>query len=206
MVDTDFERHLWRTHDFVCGVDEAGRGPLAGPVVAAAVVFPKGFSPNGILKNVTDSKKLSISERASLEVAIKESAYGFSVKSVTHEVIDSINILNATFQAMNEAIASLSPLPSYLLIDGNRFSPALPLPFETVVKGDSRVYSIAAASILAKTARDRIMKEFDQLYPGYGFAHHYGYATSEHINAIRKLGRSQIHRKTFLLKALGEKG
>lgn len=204
-MKTDFEQSYWRVYARIAGVDEVGRGCLAGAVVAAAVVFEHGFEPKGVLTKVNDSKQLTPDLREELAEAIKASAKCYAIAEVSPSEIDSLNIFNATMRAMNCAIEQLSPPPDFLLIDGNRFKPTLPIAFETVVKGDSKVFSIAAASILAKVHRDTLMKLLDSAYPQYGFANHVGYATREHINAIKQYGRCAIHRQSFKLKELGEK-
>jgi len=205
MLTTDFETPLWKTLSRVCGIDEAGRGPLAGPVVAAAVVFPRHFRPSGILEQLNDSKILSAELRMELAPAIREAAESSAVGIVDNETIDRINILQATMLAMNLAVESLCSRPEFLLVDGNRFRPVLPVPYQTVVKGDSKVFSIAAASVLAKTLRDELMTEYAALYPEYGFDLHFGYPTGKHVEAIARHGRCPIHRKSFKLRKLGEK-
>lgn len=173
----------------VCGVDEAGRGPWAGPVSAGAVIL----DPNRIPKGLDDSKKLSAKARAALEEEIKTVAISWSVGMASIEEIAQLNILHAAGLAMCRAIEGLSVTPAIALVDGNyRFK--LPCPIKTVVKGDSLSCSIAAASILAKEARDRIMVEMDAVYPGYGFAGHKGYHAPIHVEGLRKLGPSPIHR------------
>lgn len=179
----------------IAGLDEAGRGPLAGPVVAAAVIFPDDC----YLPDVDDSKKLTPARRKELFDCIMASALSVGVGIVSHEEIDRINILNATFRAMYKAVLELSIAPDYLLVDGNVF-PEGNLPFTTVVGGDALCFSIAAASIIAKVTRDRIMCEYDARFPGYGFAQHKGYATLEHREAIARLGYCAIHRRSFRLK------
>ncbi|MCS7210162.1 MAG: ribonuclease HII [Chloroherpetonaceae bacterium] len=203
-LDTAYEQLLWAQYQWVCGVDEVGRGPLAGPVVAAAVMFERGFVPPAALQGVADSKQLSPSERADLAAEIRLYAAAVAIGVVDVPTIDRLNILNASFLAMSQAIAQLSPPPDFLLIDGNSFKSSLSIPFKTVVKGDSKVFSIAAASIVAKVYRDAYMIELDAAFPQYGFARHFGYPTPEHIAAIRKYGRSPLHRQSFKLKALGE--
>lgn len=205
MLSTDYETPLWHELPHLCGIDEAGRGPLAGPVVAAAVVFPRFFRPEGILCRLDDSKKISAELRRDLVPAIQEAAEEWATGSADHETIDRINILQATMLAMNRAAESLRTRPQLLLVDGNRFIPSLPVPYRTIVRGDSSVYSIAAASVLAKTFRDRLMTEYAARYPGYGFERHFGYPTKEHIEAIARHGRCDIHRKSFRLRPLGEK-
>ena len=182
----------------ICGVDEAGRGPLAGPVCAAAVILP----PNLELPGLTDSKKLSDKRRRELYPVIMEKAVAFGIGLASHEEIDEINILQATFLAMERAMAQLNVRPDLALIDGNR-QKDFGLPVETVIKGDSLSASIAAASVLAKVTRDDIMVAVAQEYPGYGFEIHKGYGTKAHYEALEKLGASPIHRKTFLKKFYG---
>ncbi len=180
----------------VAGVDEAGRGPLAGPVFAAAVVLREGEYISGI----NDSKKLSEKKREELYDEIIEKAVAYHISSVEETVIDEINILEATYVAMNEALSGVKDSADFALIDGNRVPRGIELPCETVVKGDAKSISIAAASILAKVARDRFIKEQDERYPEYGFAKHKGYGTKQHIDAIREFGACAIHRKTFIKK------
>jgi ribonuclease HII len=203
---TDYEWPQWQTAGLVCGIDEAGRGPLAGPVVAAAVIFPRWFRPDGgILEMVNDSKKLTAAVRELLAPAIRDAAAFWAVAAVEPETIDRINILQATMLAMNQAVASLPVKPELLLVDGNRFRTELTIPYETIVKGDAKVFSIAAASVLAKTHRDGIMLACSLDYPQYGFERHAGYATRAHVEAIRQHGRCPIHRRSFMLRQLGEK-
>lgn len=176
----------------IAGVDEAGRGPLAGAVYAAAVVFDEGV----YIEGVNDSKKLTEKKREALFDEIIAKAKSYCIFSVDEKVIDQINILNATYKAFCGAIDGLNPPCDFALIDGNR-AKDISVPFETVVKGDSLSFSIAAASILAKVARDRYITEADKLYPEYGFAKHKGYGTKEHLEAIKKYGPCPIHRLTF---------
>ncbi|MCW8798557.1 MAG: ribonuclease HII [Prosthecochloris sp.] len=204
-LTTLYEQQFWPDLQRVCGIDEAGRGPLAGPVVAAAVVFPRHFRPHGLISTLNDSKTIPPGRRKELAQAIIQEAEDYAIAEVDHIEIDRINILQATMLAMNNAAGSLEHSPSLLLIDGNRFHPARPVAFRTIVKGDASVFSIAAASILAKTHRDAIMTEAALLYPEYGFEKHFGYPTREHIEAIRNHGRSPIHRMSFRLRQLGEK-
>ena len=178
---------------FVAGVDEAGRGPLAGPVVAAAVILPEGF----FIPGVNDSKKLTAAKREALYDVILASAIAAGTGIVGHEEIDSINILQATFRAMHQALAALSVVPGHILVDGNRFS-GTGIPFTTIVDGDALSHSIAAASIIAKVTRDRLLCDYDRLYPAYGFARHKGYGTAQHRAAIVAHGPCPIHRRTFL--------
>ncbi len=173
----------------VCGVDEAGRGPWAGPVCAAAVVLETRRIPTGI----NDSKKLTPKARAALEIEIKSAALSWSVAFASVEEIAELNILHATGLAMHRAVSGLHITPGHALVDGN-YAFRLPCPVQTVVKGDARSLSIAAASILAKTARDRLMCEMDALYPGYGFAAHKGYHAALHVEALMTLGPCPIHR------------
>lgn len=184
----------------ICGVDEAGRGPLAGPVCAAAVILPEGYEIPGL----NDSKQLTDKKRRELFPIIKEQAIAYGISMVDEKIIDEINILNATFQAMREAIAQLEPKPDLALIDGNRVTD-FGVEAMAVVKGDARDASIAAASILAKVTRDMYMEKMDQEYPQYGFAVHKGYGTRRHYDAIREYGMCPIHRQTFLKKFYGEK-
>lgn len=175
------------------GIDEVGRGCLAGPVVAAAVILP----PECHISGLHDSKKLSPKRREELAFAIKEQAIAYAISEVAPKEIDEINILQATFRAMNKAISALSTQPEYLLIDGNKFKPQTNIPFGTIVGGDDKVASIAAASILAKTYRDRLMIKYAEEYPGYGWEHNMGYGTPEHLHGIRKLGITPLHRRSF---------
>ncbi|MCR4693342.1 MAG: ribonuclease HII [Firmicutes bacterium] len=188
-------------YKLIAGVDEAGRGPLAGPVYAAAVILPQDIRLDGI----NDSKKLSPKKREELFYEITEKAVCYSIFSVDEKKIDEINILNATHMAMNGAVNSLSKKPDYVIIDGNSIK-GMDTPHETIVKGDAKSISIASASILAKVARDRYITKMAEVYPEYGFEKHKGYGTKEHTDAILKYGVCPIHRKTFLKKILeGEK-
>ena len=182
-------------YKLVCGIDEAGRGPLAGPVCAAAVILP----PDCRIEGLNDSKKLTDKRRCELYDVIVENAVAYGIAFASHQEIDEINILQATFLAMERAMQKLSPQPELALIDGNR-TKDFGLPVRTIVKGDSLSASIAAASILAKVTRDRLMEEYDAQYPQYGFAVHKGYGTKRHYEALREFGPSPIHRKTFLKK------
>ena len=194
-VTLEHERALWgKGMAFVAGVDEAGRGPLAGPVVAAAVVFEREF----ILPDVNDSKVLPEAMRETLFAQIMDRALAVGVGVVDHTTIDEINILNATFRAMHMAIDRLAVTPDHVLIDGNRFDGGA-IPYTTIIDGDAQSFCIAAASIIAKVTRDRLMNAYDVQFPGYGFARHKGYATREHCEAIRRLGYSAIHRRSFAL-------
>ena len=177
----------------VCGADEAGAGPLAGAVYAGAVILPDGLA----LEGLHDSKQVSPKNRDRLFDEIREQAVAWAVAWVDEGEIDRINILNARMLAMDKAIHLLDPAPEFALIDGNR-NKGITIPNATVVKGDSRSASIAAASILAKVSRDRYMEELDRRYPEYGFARHKGYPTKAHYEALRKYGPCPVHRKTFL--------
>lgn len=195
-VSLAYEQMLWeRGIDCVCGVDEAGRGPLAGPVVAAAVILPHDF----VLDGLDDSKKLTEKRREALFDRIREQAVAYAIATVEADEIDRINILQATFRAMQQAVTSLSISADYALIDGNR-APALQIPCQCIVGGDGLSLSIAAASVLAKVTRDRQMRKLDEIYPGYGFATHKGYGTKAHHTAILEQGPTPIHRMTFLKK------
>lgn len=177
----------------VAGVDEAGRGPLAGPVVAAAVLVPDGWG----LVGLNDSKKLTALKRQALEDEIKGSCLSWAIGVATQEEIDSINILQATFLAMRWALEGLSMAPKAVVVDGNRAIPDWPAAQLAVVEGDGKIASIAAESVLAKTCRDRMMVEQDAVWPGYGFAVHMGYPTPSHLKALAELGPCPIHRKSF---------
>lgn len=189
------ERELWASGVVrIAGVDEAGVGPLAGPVVAAAVIFPPGFG----LPGVDDSKKLTPERRAILAVSIRESASAFAVALVDPEEIDRINVYQATLAAMGRAVDGLSLRPHHVLVDARRI-PGCDLPQEAIIRGDAHCHAIAAASILAKTTRDALMRRYDDEFPGYGFADHKGYPTEAHRDAIRRLGPCAIHRLSFAL-------
>ena len=179
----------------VCGVDEAGRGPLAGPVYAAAVILP----PDAQIEGLNDSKKLTEKKREALFPVICETAVSYSIAFAGEKEIDAYNILQATYLAMRRAVEGLDVPADYALIDGNRMPP-LAIAGETIVKGDAVCQSIAAASVLAKVSRDRFMLEMDEKYPQYAFAKHKGYGTKDHYAALREFGRSPIHRLTFLKK------
>ncbi len=180
-----------------CGIDEAGRGPLAGPVCAAAVILPEDWEPEGL----NDSKKLTEKTRERLYEEITQHALSWSVAFADHEEIDRVNILQATFLAMRRAADGLNVRPVFALVDGNR-DPKLGIPTRCEIKGDGRYACIAAASVLAKVSRDRLMQEYEREYPGYGFGKHKGYPTKQHYEAIEALGPCPIHRLTFLKKVL----
>ena len=200
MPDYEFEKAAALSgFSCICGVDEAGRGPLAGPVCAAAVILPEG----AVIEGLDDSKKLTEKKRERLYDIIKETAVAYSVAYGTLEEIETVNILEATYLAMNRAIEGLTVKPDFALIDGNRVPRGIKIPCETVVKGDSRSMSIAAASVLAKVTRDRLMLEYDKKYPEYNFKKHKGYGTKEHTELIRQYGPCEIHRLSFLKNILG---
>lgn len=202
------EKNLWEIEDslkekgvgLICGVDEAGRGPLAGPVYAAAVILPEHLEIPGL----DDSKKLTDKRRRELMPVIQEKAIAYGIGFATEQEIDEINILQATFLAMERAIAQLEVKADFALIDGNR-EKDFGLPVMTVVKGDSRSANIAAASILAKVSRDIYMEQMAQTYPQYGFEIHKGYGTKAHYEALRTYGHCPLHRLTFLKKFYGDK-
>lgn len=196
----EFE-HLAHENGFevVCGIDEAGRGPLAGPVFAAAVILPDGLEDLGI----NDSKKLSEKKRDALFDVICEKAISYGIASASEQEIDEINILNAAFLAMKRAVEQLSVKPELALVDGNR-EPHTGIKEYTIVKGDSKSISIAAASILAKVSRDRYMQKLDEEYPQYMFKKHKGYPTALHYELIKQYGISPVHRRSFLKKITGE--
>lgn len=184
----------------ICGVDEAGRGPLAGPVCAAAVILP----PDLELEGLNDSKKLSEKRREALYPLICEQALAYGIAFASEQEIDELNILQATFLAMRRAVGQLGKKPDLALVDGNREPDFGDIPVRTIIKGDSRSANIAAASILAKVTRDRFMLEQDAVYPQYGFAVHKGYGTQKHYAALREFGPCPIHRRSFLKKFYGE--
>ena len=195
MPDLELENLLnEKGYRFICGVDEAGRGPLAGPVCAAAVILPH----NCVIEGLNDSKKLSEKKRELLFDVIINKAVSYSISLGTVEEIEKHNILQATFIAMNRAIDSLEVKPDYALIDGNQVPKGILVPCETIIKGDSKSCSVAAASILAKVTRDRLMIEYDKKYPEYGFKNHKGYGTKAHYEAIIKNGVCDVHRPSFL--------
>jgi ribonuclease HII len=189
-----YERQFWDTGlTYVAGIDEVGRGPLAGPVVAVAVVIPPTFDPTGI----TDSKILSPAQRLDLFPHICEHAISWGVGVVDHNEIDRINILEATYEAMRLALGQLSVPAEAVLVDGKFRIPRIAIPQRAIIDGDALCVSIGCASILAKEIRDRLMEEFDTIYPDYGFAQHKGYATADHLDALARLGPAPIHRLTF---------
>ena len=195
------EKALNAGYRLVCGIDEAGRGPLAGPVYAAAVILPLGLKIEGL----NDSKKISEKKREQLFDVICEKAVDYSIGIATEQEIDEINILNATFLAMHRAVEGLKTKPDYALIDGNQYPKISFVTEETVIKGDAKAMSIAAASILAKVSRDRYMLRKAEEYPQYQFEKHKGYGTKLHYEMLKEYGPSPIHRMTFLKKLYGEK-
>ncbi len=201
MVDYSIENeYKAQGYNIICGIDEAGRGPLAGPVYAAAVILP----PDCVIDGLNDSKKLTEKKRERLFDEIKEKALAYGIASADEKEIDEINILNATFLAMKRAVNSLSVKPDLALVDGNQ-KPHTGIEEVTVVKGDAKSMSIAAASVLAKVSRDRFMLETAKEYPQYEFERHKGYGTKLHYEKIAQYGVCEIHRRTFLKKILGEK-
>ncbi len=188
-----FEHKYEEEYPMICGIDEVGRGPLAGPVCAAAVILPKDCD----ILYINDSKKLSEKKREELYEEIMGKAVAVGIGLASHEVIDEINILQATYVAMRDAISQLRVEPDILLNDAVRI-PEVSIKQVPIIKGDAKSVSIGAASIIAKVTRDRLMREYDEIFPGYGFAANKGYGTKEHIEAIKKLGPTPIHRKTFI--------
>jgi ribonuclease HII len=188
-----FEQPYWQRGQLVAGIDEAGRGPLAGPCVAAAVILPPGL----LIAGVDDSKKLSEKKREALCIEIKAKALCWAVGIVDSDIIDEINILNAARRAFARAFEGLEPRPAYVFCDFIR-GIDIDTPYEELVHGDARCYSIAAASIVAKVTRDALMREYERLYPGYGFAQHKGYATVLHRQCLQEKGPCAIHRRSFL--------
>ena len=186
----------YSNYDYEAGVDEAGRGCLAGPVTASAVIFPKDYKN----KHLIDSKKITPKRREILREVIEKDAIAYSIISISSEIIDRNNILNATFIAMNSALEKLKIQPKFIIVDGNRFNNLLDIPYKCIVKGDQKYLNIAAASILAKTYRDNIMKELHLNYPIYKWHKNKGYGTVHHRESIIKYGRTKFHRKTYKLK------
>ena len=178
---------------YVCGIDEAGRGPLAGPVVVASVILPE----NSMIEGVNDSKKISESKREKIYDTILQEAISYGVGIIYQEEIDEINILQATKKGLHEAVMNMKVRPNVILVDALTGIDTLGIPYKSIIKGDAKSYSIGAASIIAKVTRDRIMREWDKVYPQYGFAGHKGYGTAKHIEAIKKYGLTPIHRKSF---------
>jgi ribonuclease HII len=196
----DFDRELRKQYPVICGVDEAGRGPLAGDVYAAAVVL----DDQTLIDYLNDSKKISAKRREELFDTIREKARAYCIATASVEEIDRINILNAAMHAMKRAVEGLGLMPDLALIDGNKL-PDISCPAQYVIKGDATSASIAAASVLAKVARDRYMEELAQKYPQYGFEQHKGYGTKQHYAALEEFGVSDVHRRTFLKKLYDQK-
>ena len=191
----EFEENLYKTGiKTIAGIDEAGRGPLAGPVVVGVAIM----KPTSFIEGVNDSKKISEKKREELYEKITEEAIDWAVGIVDQQEIDEINILNATKKALKMAIENLKIKPDRIVVDALEHIDTCGIPYTSIIKGDAKVYSISAASIIAKVTRDRIMKEYDEIYPDYGFAAHKGYGTAKHIQAIKQFGPCPIHRKTFI--------
>lgn len=178
---------------YICGIDEAGRGPLAGPVVVASVIMPE----DSMIEGVNDSKKVSEKKREKLYDEITKNAISWSVSIIDHKKIDEVNILNATKEGLTNCIKSLEIKPNIIVVDALEKINTCGIPYESIIKGDAKCYSIAAASIIAKVTRDRIMRQWDEVYPQYGFAKHKGYGTAAHIAAIKEYGLCSIHRRSF---------
>lgn len=180
--------------NLICGIDEAGRGPLAGPVVVAAVIMPK----DSMIEDVNDSKKVSEKKRELLYERIIEEAISYGVGIIDQKEIDRINILNATKEGLTMAVSELNPKPELIIVDALNKIDTLGIPYKSIIKGDAKCYSISAASIIAKVTRDRIMRQWDEVYPQYGFSKHKGYGTAEHIRAIKENGLCPLHRLSFV--------
>ena len=178
----------------ICGIDEAGRGPLAGPVVVASVIMPE----ESFIEGINDSKKISEKKREKLYDQIIEEAISYSISIIGQEEIDEINILNATKKGLTDSLKELKVKPDLIIVDALAHIDTLGIPYESIIKGDAKCYSISAASILAKVTRDRIMREWAAIYPQYGFEQHKGYGTAKHISAIKEYGPCPIHRRTFI--------
>lgn len=183
-------------YNYICGIDEAGRGPLAGPVVVASAIMP----PESMIEGVNDSKKISEKKREKLYDLITQEAISYGVGIINQEEIDNVNILNATKNGLTKSIEELKIKPDIILVDALRDINTLNIPYRSVIKGDAKIYSIACASIIAKVTRDRIMKEWDTVYPQYGFISHKGYGTAKHIAAIKEYGLCPLHRRSFTKK------
>ena len=181
---------------YIAGIDEAGRGPLAGPVVVASVILPQ----DSMIEGVNDSKKISESKREKLYEIITKEAISYGIGIIYQNEIDEINILQATKKGLTEAIKQMDIKPNIIMVDALNGIDTLGIPYKSIIKGDAKSYSIAAASIIAKVTRDRIMREWDKVYPEYGFGSHKGYGTAKHIAAIREYGPCPIHRKTFITR------
>ena len=192
----EIEENLYKEKNlqYICGIDEAGRGPLAGPVVVAACIMPR----NSMIEGVNDSKKISEKKREELFEIITNEAISYGVGIIDQKEIDRINILNATKEGLTMAVKELNPRPDLIIVDALTKIDTDGIPYESIIKGDAKCYSISCASIIAKVTRDRIMREWDQVYPQYGFIKHKGYGTAAHINAIKEYGPCPIHRKSFI--------
>ena len=189
------EKELYnKGFEYICGIDEAGRGPLAGPVVIAGVIMPK----DSMIEGINDSKKVSEKKREKLYDIILEEAISYSVAIIGQDVIDEINILNATKQGVTKVVEELDVKPNLILVDALTHIDTKGIPYDSIIKGDAKCYNIAVASIIAKVTRDRIMREWDKIYPQYGFINHKGYGTAKHIEAIKEYGPCPIHRKSFI--------
>ena len=190
LIENDLHKKGFKN---ICGIDEAGRGPLAGPVVVAGVIMPE----NSMIEGVNDSKKVSEKKREILYEKIIEEAIAYEVAIIGQDVIDEINILNATKKGVTKVIEGFTEKPNLIIIDALSGIDTKQIPYESIIKGDAKCYSISAASIIAKVTRDRIMKEWDEIYPQYGFSKHKGYGTAMHIKAIKEYGLTPIHRRSF---------
>ena len=189
------EKELYeKGFEYICGIDEAGRGPLAGPVVVAGVIMPK----DSMIEGVNDSKKVSEKKREKLYDVILEEAISYSVAIIGQDVIDEINILNATKDGVTKVVEGLDVKPNLILVDALTHINTKGIPYDSIIKGDAKCYNISCASIIAKVTRDRIMREWDEIYPQYGFINHKGYGTAKHIQALKEYGPCPIHRKTFI--------
>ncbi len=191
----EFETNLYKTGiKYIAGIDEAGRGPLAGPVVVGIAIM----KPESFIEGINDSKKISEKKREMLYDTITEEAVDWAVGIIDQNEIDKINILNATKKALHMAIDNLKVKPDRILVDALEHIDTCGIPYTSIIKGDAKIYSISAASIIAKVTRDRIMQEYDEIYPQYGFTNHKGYGTAKHIQAIKQYGPCPLHRKTFI--------
>ncbi len=189
------EKELYhKGFEYICGIDEAGRGPLAGPVVVAGVIMPE----DSMIEGVNDSKKVSEKKREKLYDVILDEAISYSVAIIGQDVIDEINILNATKQGVTKVVEELDVKPNLILVDALTHINTKGIPYDSIIKGDAKCYNIAAASIIAKVTRDRIMRQWDEIYPQYGFINHKGYGTAKHIEALKEYGPCPIHRRTFI--------
>ena len=186
--------------EVICGIDEAGRGPLAGPVVIAAAIM----SRDSMIEGVNDSKKVSEKKREELYEIITQEAISYGVGIIDQKEIDRINILNATKEGLTMAIRELTVRPNKIIVDALKGIETLGIPYDSIIKGDAKCYSISAASIIAKVTRDRIMRQWDEVYPQYGFAKHKGYGTAEHIAAIKEYGLCPLHRRSFVKNIIGD--